>query len=350
MRNSLFCFCLALAVSAPGAQIKINFGDFPQGSVTTNNFHAALAGDGQPGEWKIIADEVPPLLAPLTDKAPVTTRRAVLAQTSTDPVDERFPLLIYDGETFQDFRLATQFKIVSGTAEEMAGLVFRFQNESNFYVVRASALGRNIRFYKVVDNIRSDPIGPTMDITTNIWHTLAVQCQGNQIVFWFDGKLVMPPLGDNTFAVGKIGFWTKSDAVSYFSDPVIDYTPRIPAAQELVKDIMEQQPRILGLQIFTLDDKGQPHIIASKDESDLGRPGTDAEKDAINNGKIYYGRSDGVDAFTMPFRDRNGDPIAAVHLRLKSFIGETQDNALGRATLLIHKMQDQITTAEELLQ
>jgi hypothetical protein len=350
MRNSLFCLCLALAVSASGAQIKIDFSDFPEGSAPTNDFHGALAGYGQPGEWKIVMDEVPPLLAPLTDKAPVNTRRAVLAQTGADPTDERFPLMIYDGETFQDFRLTTRFKIVGGIAEQMAGVVFRFQNASNFYVVRASALGHNVRFYKMVDGVRSDPIGPTMDISTNVWHTLAVQCQGNQIIFWFDGKLVMPPLGDNTFATGKIGFWTKSDAVSYFSDPVIDYTPRIPAARELVKNILEQQPRILGLQIFTLDDKGQPRIIASKDETEIGRPGTDAEKDTIVNGKIYYGRSDGVDAITMPFRDRNGDPMAAVHLRLKSFLGETQDNALGRAILLIHKMQDQITTSDELLQ
>ena len=350
MRNSILFFCLALAVSASAAQIKINFSDFSEGSTPTNDFHGALAGGGQPGDWKIVMDEVPPLLAPLSDKAPVTTRRAVLAQTSADQTDERFPILVYDGETFQDFTLTTRFKIVSGIAEQMAGIVFRFQNASNFYVVRASALGQNVRFYKVVNGVRSDPIGPQLKISIGDWHTLAVQCQGNQIVFWLDGNLVMPPLGDNTFATGKIGFWTKSDSVSYFSDPVIDYTPRVPAARELVRNILEKQPRILGLQIYTLDDKGQPHIIASKDESEIGKPGTDAEKDAISNGKVYFGKGDGVDAITLPFRDRNGDPMAAVHLRLESFWGETQENAIARATMLIHKMQDQITSSEELLQ
>ena len=78
--------------------------------------------------------------------------------------DERFPMFIYDGEKFRDFRFLTRFKIVSGVSEQMAGLVFRFQNTSNFYVVRASALGRNVRFYKVVNGARSDPIGPTCDI------------------------------------------------------------------------------------------------------------------------------------------------------------------------------------------
>jgi hypothetical protein len=264
--------------------------------------------------------------------------------------DERFPMFIYDGETFKDFNFTTRFKIVSGAMEQMAGVVFRFQNASNFYVVRASALGRNVRFYKVVDGIRADPIGPQLDITNGIWHTLSVGCVGNQITFWFDGRLVMPPLQDNTFAEGKVGFWTKSDAVSYFSDPVIDYTPRIPAAQALVDDIMKKEPRILGLRIYALNDQGGTHIIGSKDKNEVGQPGTDAEKNAITDGAVSYGREKGVDTIVTPFRDRNGDPMAAVRVKLKSFLGETQQNALIRATMVVKSMQAEVTTSDQLMQ
>jgi hypothetical protein len=292
---------------------------------------------------------VPPLLAPLTDKAPLITRRAVLVQASRDPTDERFPMFIYDGETFQDFRLATRFKIVGGQAEQMAGVVFRFQNASNFYVIRASALGHNVRFYKVVNGVRSDPIGPQLDVSTGDWHTLAVQCQGNQIVCWFDDRLVMPPLNDNTFTSGKIGFWTKSDAVSYFTDMMIDYKPRVPAAQSLVKSIMEQQPRILGLRIYTLDSTGQPRIIASKDEKEIGQPGTDAEREALTDGKIFYGRGRGTVAITMPFRDRNGDAMAAMRVELKSHFAESQDTTLARATMILKLMQAQVNSMDGLM-
>ena len=303
-----------------------------------------------PATGKFSWDEVPPLLAPLTDKAPAVTRRAVLAQTSQDPTDEHFPLFIYDGETFRDFRLTTRFKIISGAVEQMAGLVFRFQNASNFYVFRASALGHNVRFYKMVNGVRSDPIGPQVDIADNSWHTLTVLGQGNQFTFWFDNRLVMPPLEDNTFAEGRIGFWTKSDAVSYFCDPTIDYTPRIPAAQALVDSIMEKQPRILGLRIYALNNQDQPHVIASKDKAETGQPGTDAEKLAITDGAISYGREKGVDTLVLPFRDRNGDPMAAVRLRLKSFIGETQQNALTRANMILKAMQAQVASSDQLLQ
>ncbi len=70
MRKFLFGFWLALALSAAGAEIKIDFGDVAAGQTPTN-FHAALAGGGRPGEWKILMDEVPPLLAPLSPQAPV---------------------------------------------------------------------------------------------------------------------------------------------------------------------------------------------------------------------------------------------------------------------------------------
>jgi hypothetical protein len=234
--------------------------------------------------------------------------------------------------------------------EQMAGVVFRFQNASNFYVFRASALGRNVRFYKMVDGIRSDPLGPAAEITTNTWHTLAVQSQGNQFTFWLDDRLVMPPLQDNTFAEGKVGFWTKSDAVSYFSDATVDYTPRIPAAQALVDSIMAKQPRILGLQIYTLNSQGQPRVIASKDKSEAGQPGTDAETKAISDGAVSYGKEKSVDILILPLHDRNGDPIAAVRLRLKSFLGETQENAVTRATILVKQMQAEVTSSDALTQ
>jgi hypothetical protein len=353
MRKSFFGLWLALAVSASGAEIKIAFSEIAVGQSPTN-FHHALAGTGQPGNWKIVADESPSALAPLMPQIASTAhtvRRPVLAQLSQDPTDEHFPMLIYDGQTFKDFKLATQFKIVGGTAEQMAGIVFRFENASNFYVLRASALGHNVRFYKVVNGIRSDPIGPMLDIATNTWHTLAVQCRGAQITCWLDGKPLMTTLNDSSFSTGKIGFWTKSDAVSYFGDTTIDYIPMVPAAQTLVRDIMKKYPRIQGLRIYTPDDKGQVRVLASKVESEVGLPGTDAEQGALASGKVFYGSGKGSVSVTMALNDRNGEPIAAVHVQLKSYmLGETRDMVLTRVHTIVNEMQKRVLTKQDLME
>jgi hypothetical protein len=349
MRKLFFCFALGLAWPVIASEIKINFSDF-QTNQTPPGFHGTLAGGGKPGDWKIVMNEVSSAFAPLTSQTPVFNRRSVLAQLNQDPTDDRFPMLIYDKETFKDFKLTTQFKIAGGALEQMAGVVFHFQNQSNFYVIRASALGRNLRFYKVVDGVRGNLIGPEMDIPTGVWHTLTVQCQGNQITCWFDEHLAMPPLNDNTFAAGKIGFWTKSDAVSYFGDTTILYTPRVPMAQTLVQDMIRKYPRILELRIYALNDKGEPQIIASKNEKEIGQPGTNTEKNTITSGSLYFGRGIGTVAVTMPLTDRNGDSMAAVRVQLKSFEGETQDTAVARVRTIVKQIQTQVMSGEELIQ
>jgi hypothetical protein len=137
--------------------------------------------------------------------------------------------------------------------------------------------------------------------------------------------------------------------VSFFCDAEIDYTPRIPAAQALVDNIMEKQPHILGLRIYALDAQGEPHVIASKDALENGQPGNDTDKKTITDGAVFYGRHEGVDMITLPLRDHNGDPVAAVRLWLKSFLGETQNNAMTRARMILKNMETEVTSAEQLL-
>jgi hypothetical protein len=163
-----------------------------------------------------------------------------------------------------------------------------------------------------------------------------------------DNKQVMPPLGDNTFSDGKIGFWTKSDAVTYFANASIDYVPIIPPVQVLLDSVMHEEPRILGLQIYTLTTNNTTRVLASKEPSEKGQPGTDAELAAIRQGTVSFGRKQNADYVTMPLHDRNGDYIAAVRIQLKSFFGETQDNAVNRALLIIKMMQQFGLSAEDL--
>ena len=73
--------------------------------------------------------------------APAESKRSRARANQRGSYDEHFPMLIYDGETFGDFNLTTRFKIVGGVMEQMAGIVFHFQNDSNFYVFRVERAG-----------------------------------------------------------------------------------------------------------------------------------------------------------------------------------------------------------------
>src|SRR6266404_1752438 len=89
---------LLLALPGLGAERIFDFGAWPENQ-TPPGFRSTVAGKGKPGDWKVVLDEVPPLLAPLNPAAPVVTKRPILAQLAEDPTDEHFPLLIYETET-----------------------------------------------------------------------------------------------------------------------------------------------------------------------------------------------------------------------------------------------------------
>jgi hypothetical protein len=348
MRYLFFLCFLLLAWRAAGDEVHFSFGDMgADGSLT--NFQAELLGGGGPVAWKLLPGEAPSAFPSLTDPSKtVSGGGSVLAQTSQDPTDERFPMFIYDGEKFRNFRLTTQFKLVSGVAEQMAGLVFRFQNISNFYVARVSGLGKNLRFYKVVDGNRPAPVGVPCEVTAGTWHQLAVQCDGNHISIFLDGQQAIPTLGDTTFAEGKIGFWTKSDAVTYFANAGITYTPIVPPAQVAVESVLRQQPRIIELRICGLTSNNAAVVVASKDPTERGEPGSESELGASRGGSAYFGRDQGTVVVVLPLHDRNGEVIGSTRFKLKSFLGETQNNALGRAALLMKIVEGFGMSAEDL--
>src|SRR5213078_3369568 len=114
-------------------------------------------------------------------------------------------------------------------------------------------------------------IGSKVDIAKGTWHEMTVDCKGNKVTSSLDGKVVIPELQQDTFPKGKIGFWTKSDSVSYFADAKISYTPLEVPAQALVREVLKRYPRLLGLKVYVNSTgKKSPLLIASIDEKEIG--------------------------------------------------------------------------------
>jgi len=347
MLSRIFGLWLAFVGSLAAKELAFDFSAV-SAKQTPPGFTNLVAGKGKPGDWRVITDEFPSALPALDGKTLPMTQRSVLGQFSLEVADEHFPILLYDRDTFTDFTLTTKFKLVDGVVEQMAGIVFRVQDEKNFYVIRASGLGNNVRFYKTVAGLRGPLIGPELPVPRGVWHELKIECQGNRIRAWFNGREVIPPLTDTSFSAGKIGFWTKSDSISYFADTKISYTPRETPAQTLVRDMATQYPRLVGLKIYLFDDQGEPRVAASKDPTEVGTAGGDAEKKAIAGGKISYGKGKETVAVVQPLRDRNGEPIAAVRVTMKSFPGQTEQSALQRALPIVKGMQARARSLAEL--
>jgi hypothetical protein len=331
-----------------GAELEIDFGQFKAGEAP-KGFRSAVSGQGQPGDWRVVYEDLPAAAEGNAVKASVTPQRAVLAQLARDTTDEHFPLLIREEGRFDDFTFSARFKTVEGAVEQMAGLAFRIQDEKNYYVLRASSLGKSFWFYKFVEGVRAPPVGVAADIPRGEWHEMTVQCKGNQIRCLLDGKELFPPLIDNSFAQGRIGFWTKSDSVSYFTAARVVFTPKETLARMLVRQTLEDYPRLLGLRICApTGPDAEVQVVASSDAAELGRPAGTVDRDVASNGNVYYGKDKDEVIVTLPLHDRNGDPAAAVRVVMKSFPGQTQDNALARARPIVKQMERRVRSAKDL--
>src|SRR5437870_13042030 len=89
--------------------------------------------------------------------------------------------------------------------------------DRNYYLARANTLEPNNLIYRLVKGIRHLLQNFDRTIHLNQWHTLHVVTRGCQIQVLYDETPVFD-LCDQTFTTGRIGLWTKSDAVTYFDD------------------------------------------------------------------------------------------------------------------------------------
>jgi hypothetical protein len=355
-------FLAGAAVSASAARVEFDFSMDPVGQ-SPPGFASLVTGRGRPEDWKVVEEKVPPILAPLSPNAPTSTaQRAVLSVQSFNVAKDHLPLLLFTNEVFTDFTLSARFKITGGIVEPMAGLVFRAQDQNNYYVVRASTEG-NLLWYRVVNGQQYDMlgIGVRVPISKDTWRELKIECNGSRIRCFLDGKLAIPParpgaptqdlaINDTTFSHGNVGFWTRADSQCEFVDAQVEYNPQVPYVQTMVKSVVQRYPHLLGLQIYAGKNGAKPVVIGSGDEHDLGTPGTDVEAAVIQNASVYYLKLPHSVEVILPLRDRNGEVIASLNVKMKSFPGETQDTAVARATQVKKAVETQMENLPDLSQ
>jgi len=118
------------------------------------------------------------------------------------------------------------FKPVSGNGDQAAGLVWRYKDANNYYIVRSNARENNVVLYKVENGKRTDlPLkglgrtyGQKVPVPSGQWGTLRVTAAGNLFTVFLNGKQLFE-VEDSTFPdPGKVGVWTKADSVTYFDN------------------------------------------------------------------------------------------------------------------------------------
>jgi Domain of Unknown Function (DUF1080) len=128
-----------------------------------------------------------------------------------------FPALTLGDAAYADVALSAHFKPISGQTDQAAGLIFRVQDNRNYYILRANALEGNVNFYIYRNGSRSDLKGGSAHVATGAWQELRVEVHGNRFRGVLNGQQVVEAV-DDTYKTGRIGLWTKSDSVTCFDE------------------------------------------------------------------------------------------------------------------------------------
>lgn len=211
-RYTLVALWVCAAVTCRGE--LIDFEKATQGSVPPGWTTAMTHKGGQP-RWEVIQDTTAP------------SKPNVLAQLSNDATAGRFPLVIYERATFANGTVSVRFKNVAGAVDQAAGLVWRYRDPENYYIVRANALENNVVLYKVENGQRlalaprgtpSKTYGIKRQIPKSVWNTLSIDFNEDVFKVTLNGEALFDVV-DSTFKeAGKVGLWTKADSVTYFDN------------------------------------------------------------------------------------------------------------------------------------
>lgn len=196
---------LAMTTSAL-AQTKVTF---DEGAALPNGWKSGITGSGA-AKWEVVR----------SDDAPSGSN--VLKQSG----EATFCWAAKTDVAIKDGFAEVKFKPISGKEDQAGGLVFRFQDANNYYVVRGNALEGNVVLYKTVNGKRSSlsvkgrmfGYGVDAKVAKARWNTLRVDFAAALFTVSLNGSKLFE-VEDQTFKeAGAVGVWTKADSVTLFDD------------------------------------------------------------------------------------------------------------------------------------
>lgn len=189
------------------------------------NFDSAMVGKTPP-QWTVPATHG---LAPrweVRKDLSAPTQPYVFAQVSSNREDE-FSLAVLNSMSLRDGDISVRLKAVAGHEDQGGGLVFRYRDERNYYLVRADSHNGEVAIYKV-ENGRCTPIRPRgmppaaigikHTLLPNTWNILKVSVRGSRFQVYVNHRRLLQA-DDSTFTgAGKVGLVTVADSITYFDD------------------------------------------------------------------------------------------------------------------------------------
>lgn len=170
--------------------------------------------------WEVLRDATAP------------SRPNVLVKEAGPANDSEFSMAVFDKVVCRDGDLSVKFKIEANSRRmKTTGLVWRYQDQNNYYLLHFSVDEKNIVLFRV-ENGQPHPIpitgekpgafGVTHDLRTGQWYVAKVIFRGKNIKVLFGNRQLFDAVDDSLPNAGKTGLWTRGGTEASFDDFRID--------------------------------------------------------------------------------------------------------------------------------
>jgi hypothetical protein len=165
----------------------------------------ALSGLGGPAVWQVRVERYL-----LDGKA--------LIEASRIAEPNRFPLCIADRVAAKNAEVELPFVAHEGGSARVAGVVLRFADPQDFYVVEADALAGRVRFLSIINGERREIAGRDARLVVGKAETLGVKVIDNRFEITLDGKPLFEATDAGLTTAGRLGIWSRADSDTSFGD------------------------------------------------------------------------------------------------------------------------------------
>jgi hypothetical protein len=134
-----------------------------------------------------------------------------------------FPIAVAkEVDDFQNGEIAMRFKLVGGTLDKCAGILFDVQPNGDYLAVRFNGTEDNLVLWKFVNGKRSFVKKgiENVPLPMNTWHDMKIVVKGTQLEGWLDGRKLLDYTLERPVS-GKVGLWSKTDSMSEFDSFVV---------------------------------------------------------------------------------------------------------------------------------
>jgi hypothetical protein len=165
----------------------------------------AVSGLGGPSRWQVRVERL------LLDGKG-------LVEVSRQADANRFPLCIADLPVAKNAAVELPFVTRDGGVARAAGIVLRFADPRDFYVVEADALEGKVRLLRIVNGERRQIAAALAPLMLGVPHTLKIKAVDNDFNVTLDGKNLFEAHDSGLPAAGHFGVWSRADSATVFGD------------------------------------------------------------------------------------------------------------------------------------